>query len=163
MFTVPSLAERDHPYRYVRNAWFRQNDLRELARLLVTLHAPEVKTCLKHCASIANPSMRNRIRALAETVGECDEIPSSCIFTRTHQALELGLREKGDVITLTSKTENGEREEFSVSNLAREAIVFIVGQQRFDVRSLPGNLTYNERILIAETLENAGLFREERI
>jgi hypothetical protein len=159
----PEAGERDHPYRYVRNTWHRQNHLRELARLITTLHGPEAGRLLARCALLANTATRRRIRVLSEAAGYVAEIRPSPLFVRTHAELKIGFRENGDALTLTSRTESGEQDEFSVSAMARDAIAFVVEQQRFDARLLPGDLSLDERMFIAEALENAGLFREERL
>jgi hypothetical protein len=159
----PAAGEHEHPYRYVRNAWHRQNHLRELARLIATLRGPEAPLLLARCALLANAATRRRIRALAKTVGYEAEIPTSPLFVRTHADLKIGFRENGEALTLTSLTESGEQDEFTISATARDAIAFVADQQRFDARFLPGDLSLDERIFVAEALENAGLFREERL
>jgi hypothetical protein len=152
----------DHPYRYVRSAWHRQNHLRELARLITTLQGPQAGELLNHCALLANVATRRRIRSLCEAAGHAAVVATSPLFVRTHSELQIGFRENGEVLTLTSRTETGEQDEFSISAVARDAIAFVIGQQRFDARFLPGDLSLDERMFIAEALENAGLFREER-
>jgi hypothetical protein len=159
---TPPQAERDHPYRYVRYARHRQNDLRELARLIATLRGPQARPLLERCAMLANAATRRRIRLVGEAAGYATEIQSSPIFVRAHPQLQIGFRENGQVITVTSQTENRQQDEFSISRIAREAIAFVINQRRFDVRLLPGALSLDERMFIAEALENTGLFREER-
>lgn len=158
---TPPQAERDHPYRYVRYARHRQNHVRELARLITTLRGPQAGPLLDRCAMLANAETRRRICLVGEAAGYTTETLSSPIFVRVHPQLQIGFRENGPVITIISQTENREQDELSISRIAREAIAFVINQQWFDARLLPGALSLDERLFIAEALENAGLFREE--
>lgn len=159
--TMPPAAEHDHPYRYVRNARFRQNHLRELARLIASLRVPGAEALLARCALLANAATRRHICAIGASVGYVIPMTISPLFVRTHADLQIDFRENGEFVVLTGRTESGEQDELSISSAAREAIAFVVKEQRFDARFLPGDLSLDERMFIGEALENAGLFREE--
>ena len=62
------------------------------------------------------------------------------------------------MIALHVETGRGLVEELAVGIKARAALEFILRENRFAVGTLPGNLTVDEQNVLAEALEEAGLF-----
>jgi hypothetical protein len=72
--------------------------------------------------------------------------------------LVLSYRRKGEMVALEVETPTGLVQEFAISSEAHDAIAFVTREATFEVRALPGNLTEEEQIAIAEALEETGLF-----
>jgi hypothetical protein len=159
---APVSEGETHPYRYVRNARSRQNHIHELARLLSTIDSSRIHGLIRTCSFLASASTRDRIRLLVEDGHMDTNLCPSVQFVRTHRDLAMYYRRDGDLVTLFTETEQGPQEEFSISDVALDAIAFVIDRQSFDVPALPGNLSYDERMFVAESLEEAGLFRSTR-
>ncbi|MFE3799079.1 hypothetical protein [Nocardia tengchongensis] len=52
-------------------------------------------------------------------------------------------------------------EDLAMNIVAADAIAYAAEEPVFDARDLPGRITDEERILIAEALEDSGLFTRE--
>jgi len=80
------------------------------------------------------------------------------VFQKTNPALTLFRHDEGDMIALRADTGRGIEEQLAVGIQAREALEFILREDRFVVGALPGGLTEDEQYAFAEALEDAGLF-----
>jgi hypothetical protein len=79
-------------------------------------------------------------------------------FQKTHPALTLLAHDDGDMIALHVDTGRGIVEQLAVGVKAREAVEFILRENRFVVGALPGGLTEDEQNALADALEDGGLF-----
>jgi hypothetical protein len=80
------------------------------------------------------------------------------ILVRAHDDLTMSHTSDGEMAVLRVETPRGPVEEFAIDDVAREAMAFVAHEGMFEVSSMPGNLSDEERIAIAEMLEESGLF-----
>ena len=62
------------------------------------------------------------------------------------------------MVALDAHSASGPVEELVITDKVTDTIAFIVKEPSFEVRELPGDLTDDERTVIAEALEESGLF-----
>jgi hypothetical protein len=151
-------VQYEHPYTNVIGARQRRRCVHQLTRVLASIDVARTPDLLAKCSRLGSSATRRLIdqaaqRPLLETGGE-----SRWLLARTHEGLTLTYRCRGDMVALDVETSNGPLEELVINDVAREAIAFVTRESVFDVRSLPGNLTEEERTAIAEALEETGLF-----
>jgi hypothetical protein len=80
------------------------------------------------------------------------------VLVRTHQDLALRVRRVGDTVALVAETPHGPVEDFVIDEVARDAVAFVTTAAAFQVAQMPGNLSGEERVMIADGLVESGLF-----
>jgi hypothetical protein len=112
---------------------------------------------LGECFAIAAAPTRRWLTRLG--INGCEKRPlAPPAFQKTNPALTLFGHNEGDMIALHADTGRGIVEQLAVGSKAREALEFILREDRFVVGALPGGLTEDEQNAFAEALEDAGLF-----
>jgi hypothetical protein len=137
----------------------RQEYVRELARVLIPIRVPETPMLLARCRALASSATRKVIDKMGERTDWSTDSGSQWLLARVHKDLVLSCRDEGDMVVLDVETERGPLKELVISSLARDAINFVTKEPLFEVRSLPGNLSEEERSAIGEALEETGLFK----
>lgn len=144
---------RDHPYATAVASRARTERVHVLARALAGMREVPTADLLDRCAALGGPATRG-LAARSKGTGA----PAARTLLRTHPGLELSHRVTDDAVSLLAETPGGAVEELTVDVVAAEAIAFIADEVAFDVLNLPGPITDDERIEIAEALEDSGLF-----
>jgi hypothetical protein len=152
-------SEGDHPYVRVAAVRRRRRFVHLLARILSTMEVQEAPRLLARCHGLASRATRLLIERVVQPPVRDDAAGAPWVLTREHGDLVLGCRDDGEMVVLHAETPRGMVEELRISNQAREAIGFIARETTFDVGALPGGLSREERMAIAESLEDTGLFR----
>lgn len=165
----PLLPDLDHPYARVLAVRGRHRYVGLLARILAPMEIPCAGELLGECARLGSSATRRMIgRRAADdrptgggmmTAGR-EAVP--WILERTHPDLVLDCRSAVDLVALHAESPAGMVEELTIGNAARETIAAVAREPMFDVRSLPGNFSEEERAAIAQTLEDTGLFRRTK-
>jgi hypothetical protein len=152
----PAPAAGNHPYGAVVAARRQYTAVHQLARVLAEMHHPEADELLAQCAQLGPARTRNLVdRHTGRTRPNVQ-----WILERVHPDLVLSHRQQGDLLALCVETPaGGTADALTMSNVAREAIIFAAAMERFDIRALPGKISNPERAEIAEALESSGLFR----
>ncbi|HEY6803831.1 MAG TPA: hypothetical protein VI306_09655 [Pyrinomonadaceae bacterium] len=153
---VPSAVQKD-PYTRVIVARFRRRFVHQLARILASMGTPQATQVLDQCNGLASSETRRFINTTQKR-GRSDAPESQWFLARTHKDLPLSHRDKGDEVALVVETARGRIEELLFSKETRDAIAFVSREQTFDVRTLPGNLSIENKTRIADVLEETGLF-----
>jgi hypothetical protein len=146
------------PYDKVIATRHRQRKLRAISQFLAQVDAVPVAHLLERCVQQGSSVTQRFIHGLGRSDLEHAGSPKVRTLVRSHEKLALDYRETDDSVALGVETERGWVEELTLSNVAREAIAFCVGARQFDVQELPGRLTDEERLAIADALEETGLF-----
>jgi hypothetical protein len=154
---VPAAIQED-PYTRVIVARFRRRFVRQLARILASMGTPHATRILAQCNSLASSETRRFINRNTQKRGQPDAPESQWFLTRTHKDLALSHRDRGDVVALVVETAKGRIEELPFTKETREAIAFVAREPTFEVRTLPGNLSIENKAAIADVLEETGLF-----
>jgi len=144
------LPEPSHPYATAIAARLRTERVHELARVLSAMRVASAPALLDECAALGSHSTRKL------TAGQDDD--TSYLLRRTHPDLMLSHRVFGDMVALIVETPDEPVDELAINLIAADAIAYAAKEPVFDVRDLPGNITDEERIFIAEALEDSGLF-----
>ncbi|MEV7119771.1 hypothetical protein [Kitasatospora griseola] len=162
-FVDRMLADRGHPYDGVLAARQRQIVVRQVAQLLAPVGSPQAGILLNRCHRAGTAVTRRFIERLrgGDAVTGCGD--RSRTLVRTHPELALSHRydEKSGLVRLGAETPEGWVEELAMSRVARDALAFAARTNAFDVRQLPGSLYEDERRMIAEALEDSGLFTRD--
>lgn len=157
----PLVPDLDHPYARVLAVRGRHRYVRLLARILARMEIPRASELLGRCALLGSSETRRVIQRATVAAGDGrEDVP--WILERAHPDLVLDYRGAVDLVALHAESPAGMVEELTIGNAAREAIAAVVREPMFDVRSLPGNFSEEERAAIAETLEDTGLFRRTK-
>jgi hypothetical protein len=145
-----------HPYASAVAARVRNEGVHVLARALAEMNVASAPTLLDQCAALGSHSTR---KLAAQTRGCTTGLGRApYLLRRTHSDLMLSHQVIGDRVTLVAELPGGMLEELTVNGLAADAIAYAAKEVEFDARDLPGRITDEERIFIAETLEDSGLF-----
>jgi hypothetical protein len=153
--------EIEHPYTHVQVERERLTAAHQLARILATMDVPQAPELLGQCYEMASSATRRWLDRKVRKSGAGQTSDVSWILTRTHPDLAIRPRRDGERIALEVETADGPLDEFALSDeacAAQAAIEFIAREPTFDVRSLPGNLTWEEQLALGEGLEETGLF-----
>jgi hypothetical protein len=146
----------DHPYVRALKARERQRKANLLAWTLLSTQLPQRLELLVACFRIASSSAR---RMMADAMPEQFSAGASPrLLVRADRDLQLQLRPAGRGWGLFVDTPRGAARVLVVNDLAREAIAFAAMRPSFDVRELPGQLSEEERTVIADMLEETGTF-----
>jgi len=62
------------------------------------------------------------------------------------------------MVALDIETPNGREEEFAIPVEFTKAMAFIAEEEAFEVQRIPGNLTDDEKLALADVLEQTGIF-----
>ncbi|MFF5211974.1 hypothetical protein [Streptosporangium sp. NPDC000396] len=160
LMTRPRLvpARHDHPYASVIAARRRMRRVRVLAATLASMRVTQAPALLARCAAVGS-SATSRLIYRSVNRPEPDSAPGLDLrLRRVHKDLTLSYLCAGDMVALYAETARGPVEELAVDGVAREAIAFVVREQAFDVRAIPGGLSQEERMALAEALEETGLY-----
>jgi len=162
---IPGLAVWDrsrpedaHPYMRVVATRRRQSYLLQLARILASMTVPRAPQLLAECIELASTPTRRAISGMLGPAGSGSYLDAPWMFVRAHADLVHKYRCTGGKTHLDAETWQEPVEQFAVPSRFSEAIAFVVNASRFDLRSLPGRLTDDEKIAIGEALETSGLF-----
>jgi hypothetical protein len=156
------LAEVGHPYASVVAARRRNRYVHQLARIVVAMNVPQAPDLLDRCSALGCGTTRHFIDRMASRSQRRGALEARELLVRTHDNLIMSHRSDGDMVALQVETPQGPVEEFAIDDVAREAVAFVARESMFEVRAIPGNLSDEERIAIAETLEETGLFSRIR-
>jgi hypothetical protein len=127
----------------------RNERVHVLARALAAMNIASAPTLLERCAALGTHAT---LRLAAQDDG------GSYLLRRTHPDLTLSHRIVGDNVTLMVDAPEKPVDELAMDVIAAEAIAYVAEEAAFDVRHLPGAITDDERTIIGEALEDAGLF-----
>lgn len=149
-----------HPYARAVAARARTERVHVLARALAGMNVASAPALLDECAELGSHSTR---KLAAQTRGRTTALDGrgAYVLRRTHPDLMLSRRIVGDMVALMAETSAEPVEELAMDVVAADAIAYAAEQAVFDARELPGRITDEERILIAEALEDSGLFTRE--
>ena len=155
--------DRNHPYASVIAARRRRRCVELLARTLVSMdNAPAVRTYLAKCATLGSPSTDRLLPGILREAKVKDGVESCLALQRTHDHLLLSHRRVEDMVMLYAETPKGPVEQLAIDGIAHEAIAFVARQRVFEISAIPGNLSDDERTMLAEALEETGLFTRKR-
>jgi hypothetical protein len=157
-----SRVEDAHPYMSVVVARQRQQIVHQLSRIVASMNVPEAPCLLAECFKLASSPTRRLIQGMLHRPERDYAAQGSWVLARTHKDLVLSRRSAGDLVTLNAGTSNSTVEELVIAKKARDTIAFIINEPIFEVCALPGGLTDDEKIAIAEALEESGLFTRVR-
>ncbi|MFE3105914.1 cupin domain-containing protein [Nocardia tengchongensis] len=149
-----------HPYARVVAKRARTQRVHVLARALAGMNVAGVPRLLDECAALGSHSTRKLAARTRGRTTALDE-PGTYVLRRTHPDLMLSRRIVGDTVALMTETTAGPVEDLAMNIVAADAIAYAAEEPVFDARDLPGRITGEERILIAEALEDSGLFTRE--
>jgi hypothetical protein len=122
------------------------------------MDTPQASQVLAQCNGLASSETRRFINRTTQKRGRPDVPESQWLLARTHKDLILSHRDRGDVVALVVETATGRIEELPFTKETRDAIAFVAREQAFDVRTLPGNLSIENKMAIGDVLEETGLF-----
>jgi hypothetical protein len=152
-------VRQEHPYAYVQAARQRQAFVRELSRLITSPAEPRARDLLAKCYRLGPPKLRRLIDATGRERNGAAAAETSWTLVRAHAGLNLDYRCAGDAVTLYVETPDGSTKALTMHGAARAAIAMAATESSFDVCELPGNLSGEEQILVAEALEKSGLYK----
>ncbi|MFF0614029.1 hypothetical protein ACFYUD_35725 [Nocardia tengchongensis] len=148
------------PYSRVVATRARTQRVHVLARALAGMNVAAVPRLLDECAALGSHSTRKLAARTRGGTTALDE-RGAYVLRRTHPDLMLSRRIVGDTVALMTETTAGPVEDLAMNVVAADAIAYAAKEPLFDARDLPGRITDEERILIAEALEDSGLFTRE--
>lgn len=154
----PALPDSNHPYISVMIARQRQRFIHQLSRILVSMHVPQAPDLLFQCYRLAASTTRTWIERTAPKLVEKQLSNTPWILSKTHRELVLRSRPEGDLVTLEVETPHGTIDEMMISDKASAAISFAVNEPLFNIQALPGDLSEEEKLAVAQALEETGLF-----
>lgn len=162
-FTRRVTADRGHPYEGVLAARQRQIVVRQVAHLLAPVGSLQAGALLNRCHRAGTAATRRFIERLRGDDVVTERGAPSWILVRTQPDLAMSHRddEENALVRLGVETPEGWVEELAMSRVARDALAFAARTEVFDVRQLPGDLYEDERRMIAEALEDSGLFTRD--
>jgi hypothetical protein len=139
-----------------------QQWLRELARIAAASAAPRAPAVLEACAALGTTRTRRHVRQLRREPepGHADHrrgAPYRLQRSPAVAALHADCIEGR--ARLCIDTPRGAVAQLAASALALPALRFAARQAHFDVAALPGDLDRDERLALAEALEDSGLFK----
>jgi len=149
-----------HPYASVVSARQRNGFVHQLARIVMAMDAPSVPQLLAKCAELGGPATRRLVAERLSQVRAPPPIAPPSVLVRVHKDLAISHCCAGDMATLEVETPDGICEEFAIDAWASEAMAFVASNPVFEVDALPGSLSAEERVAIAEALEDSGLFKQ---
>jgi hypothetical protein len=156
-----SPPESDHPFTHVQVARERQATAHQFVRIIAAMDVPQAPGLLAQCYDMASSATRNWIERTARHAGPGPTAEQQWVLARTHPDLVLRPRPQGDRIALEVDTPYGPVDAIRLddeAHAARAALAFIAREVLFDVRALPGHLTWEEQAALGEVLEETGLF-----
>lgn len=130
----------------------------QIAGHAMAMTVPGAGRLRARCAGLPSPTVRRMLRG---RVRELNPPGLERILTVVHPDLQLEDRVVGSTAALGVVTSAGWSEQLRMSRIAREALAFCAGRPRFAVGDIPGRLADDERIAIADALEESGLFHAE--
>jgi hypothetical protein len=113
---------------------------------------------LGRCAELGSSTTRRFVDGLGRTAHRNANARPSRTLVLAHDDLTLGCRDFDDSVALGVETSRGWVEELRMARLAQDAMEFCSRTATFRVDELPGRLTREERLAVAEALEESGLF-----
>jgi hypothetical protein len=131
-------AGSDHPYAAVIAARRRKSRMRVIARTLGSMNVAQAPMLMARCAAVDASRDMN--------------------LQRVRPELALSYRCADGMVGLHAETPNGDVEEITVDAIARESIAFVTRERVFRVADLPGKLSHEERVMIADALVETGLY-----
>lgn len=158
--SFPRSAERPvnlgDPLAHVRKMKARHQEIQLLTRTLLASRTPAATVPLASCFQLGTSSTRRMLAAALP-----NEFPDlhDGVLTRTHPDLRLTLQHGEHGCVLAMETPNGWTKMLGANVLAREALAFAAARSSFEVSALPGDLDQDERIALADLLEDVGLFK----
>ena len=160
----PSLAltkqmdsDQQHPYLSVITARQRHRFTTLLMRTVSQMKISRVPEILNRCAEIGSSPTRRTIQEILGTQQDPSFKLRHRLF-KTNSAVRLGHRLEGDMVALDIETPNGREEEFAIPVEFTKAMAFIAEEEAFEVQRIPGNLTDDEKLALADVLEQTGIF-----
>jgi hypothetical protein len=156
-----SPPQYDHPYTHAEVVRERRVAAHQLARVLVPMNVPQAPHLLAQCYEMASSATRRWIDWTARHPGAGQVSGSRWVLARTHPDLVLRPRPEGETIALEVETPDGPVDVIVLNDeghAAHAAIAFIAREPVFDVRALPGSLTWEEQLALGDELEETGLF-----
>jgi len=154
-----SQLEDNHPYMSVVAARREQSFINQLSRVVARMNVASAPRLLAECSALASSPTRRLIKERMHGSDRSEALQKSWLLTRTHKDLVMSWRLVDDLVALDVDSPNGSVEQLVITDKARELIAFIVREPTFEVRALPGHFTAEEKVVIAEALEQTGLFR----
>jgi hypothetical protein len=150
----------DDPYTFVLGERRRQRFLYQLGRILTGINTPQAQQVLTHCLHLSSSRAKRMLAgSQSEQTGAGN---TSWILSRTSKDLVLSCHCAGRNVSLNAHTAQGISQELIMNDIARDTIEFVAKQYIFDVYTLPGKLSNEERSIVGEALEETGLFRTVR-
>jgi hypothetical protein len=138
-----------------------QKWLRFLASIVAAAATPRSSILLDTVFDLGSTSTRRHLQTLRPASDPpCDRACDAAYrLERSVGELVLTTECHDGRVALCVQTPAGPAPQLSLSDVAREAVGYAADRQAFDVHSLPGPLADDERVAIAEALEETGLFR----
>jgi hypothetical protein len=160
------LPQHRHPYANVLAARHRNRCVHQLARIIAAMKERQASDLLDRCFALGCAKTQKFIQRTTSRQSSAPRPRAGLgrrdILVRAHEDLALSHASDGEVAVLRAETPRGSVEEFSIDDVARDAIAFVAHESMFEVGAIPGNLSDEERIAIAEMLEESGLFSRIR-
>lgn len=144
----------EHPYSQAIIARRKLRYIHQLARVLSSMNSQNARSVIKHCLEICSLRTRHEMQSFLEVPFEKD-----CQFERTNKNLKISFFQNNGMMTLSVDTPKGLNDELIIDKRAGEAINFALTRNAFNVHTLPGPLSLEEKIGIVEVLEETGLFK----
>jgi hypothetical protein len=155
---APDQELQGHPYYNVITARHKLLFADQLADKLLKIGTLKAKSVLKKCMAICSTKTRNELRFYLGNYA-IDDLWRNPIFQLTDPKLELQCHCMGNRVTLSVMMPKMPLQILTVNAIAKDAINYVTREQTFDADLLPGDLTRQERHMLAEALEETGLFK----
>lgn len=150
-------GDRGHPYMAVVGARERQRLVRLLVPVLVSIRSPGAHRLLARSYRLGTASTR---RLIADLLPMPDHGPvHPQVLTRTNPNLPISIECNSDGVAVIAATPRGARRQLVVNAIAYDALAFAATHTSFEVAALPGGLSGEESVALAEMLEESGLFQ----
>ena len=160
------LPRHRHPYANVIAARHRNRCVQQLARIIAAMKEQQASDLLDRCFALGCAKTQKFIQRTTSRQSSTSRpragLSRGDILVRAHGDLALSHASDGEMAVLRAETPRGPVEEFAIDDVAREAMAFVAHEGMFEVGAIPGNLSDEERIAIAEMLEESGLFSRLR-
>jgi hypothetical protein len=132
----------------------RRHEADLLARILCSRPSPQSRALLARCARFTSSAMT---RTLASTLPEVAQ--GTMRLERVHPDASFTVEHEGSQCRVVVAAPAGPTEVFRINDLAHAALLFASSNPVFDVGAMPGDLTREEQVAIADMLGDIGLFR----
>lgn len=149
-------ARRRHPSTAMIQAGRRRREADLLAHILLSSKAPRAIELLARCAKFVSSDTWPEIAPALPAHALRPPIRS---LARIHPDLVFTVRQVPQGWMVMVEASDGPMGILRINDLARDAFEFAATRTAFEVSALPGDLTDEERIGIADTLEDFGLFK----